>query len=305
MKNTIKNILIMSRPPFHIVGILPFVLGTVLAHRLMQKFNLPVFVLSFFAIVMIMLVTYYNGEYYDIREDKRSAELNKNMFSGGSQVIAQNYLPGKYAKIGSLAALGVAVIIGILLQFYFKTGILTIALGFIGIFLGFFYSNPPIRWVSRGVGEILIGFCYSWLPVAVAYYLQTQNFNKLILWISVPIGLTIFNVVLINEFPDYEADKEFGKKNIVVRTGKTNSSIIYVIAMVAVWIFYGLSLFFGAPLLGLYCSTPFFLISIFIIISMFKKSYLDNRKLEKLCGLTLVINIGITLSYIIGFAFGL
>ena len=304
-KNTLKNIFIMSRPPFHIVGVLPFVLGTVIANRLTGEFGLAVFLLAFFAVIMVMLVTYYNGEYYDIREDKLSAELEKNTFSGGSQVIAQSLLPRRFAKIGSFIALGIAVIIGLVLQFYLKTGVLTILLGAIGIFFGFFYSNPPLRLVSRGIGEILIGFCYGWLPVAVGFYLQTQSFNSLATWVSIPIGLTIFNVILINEFPDYDADKKFGKKNIVVRLGREKSGFVYITAVVLTWIFFGLSIFFGAPILSLYCYIPLFLISVFIVISILRKAYLDHKKLEMLCGMTLVINIGITIAYIIGIAYGL
>jgi 1,4-dihydroxy-2-naphthoate polyprenyltransferase len=303
--STAKNIFIMSRPPFHIVGVLPLVLGTVLADRLEGIFNLPVFLLSFFAVILIMLVTYYNGEYYDINEDRMSAETDKNTFSGGSQVIAQNILPGKYAKIGSYTALGIAAIIGLLLQFYYRTGTLTIALGAIGAFCGYFYSNPPLRLVSRGIGEIFIGFCYGWLPISVGYYLQTQNFNSLASWISIPVGLTIINVILINEFPDYRADKQYGKKNVTVRLGKEKAGVIYAVIAILSCLFFGLSIYFGAPLLCLYICIPFLLIIFFIIFSIFKKTYLDKKKLEILCGLTLVVNIGVTLSYIIGIAYGL
>jgi len=62
-------------------------------------------------------------------------------------------------------------VIGLILQFYYKTGPWTIPLGVIGMITGFFYSTPPPRWVKRGIGELLIGFCYGWLPVAAAFYL--------------------------------------------------------------------------------------------------------------------------------------
>jgi 1,4-dihydroxy-2-naphthoate octaprenyltransferase len=119
------------------------------------------------------------------------------------------------------------------------------------------------------------------------------------------VGLTIFNVILINEFPDYSADKHYSKRNIVVRTGKEKAGIIYVIASVLTWLFFGFSVYSGAPLLGLYIFIPFFLLSAFTVISMLKKEYLDRKKLERLCGMTLVINIGVSLAYIIGIAYGL
>jgi len=301
---TVKKVFVMSRPPFHIVGILPFVLGTILANRLIGVFNIPVFVLSLFAVVLVMLLTYYNGEYYDIKEDALAAKMGKNAFSGGSQIIAQNLLPRKYAKIGSYISLAIAVSIGLVLQFYFKTGIWTIVLGAIGIFLGYFYSNPPIRWVSRGVGELFIGFAYGWLTISTAFYIQAGHFSAAANWFSIPVALSIFNVVFINEFPDYSADIQAGKKNIVVRIGKEKSVIIYISSAALIWVFFGLSLFNGAPLMSVYFGIPFFLITVFIVFSLIKKAYLDHKKLEMLCGMTLIINIGITLSYIFGAAFG-
>jgi len=284
------------------VGVVPFGLGAVMAYKVTGMFSWPVFILSVLAVIAIMLSTYYNGEYYDIREDKLSAQMGKNPFSGGSQVLAQDKLPKKIALVASFISLSVAAVIGLALQFLFKTGPLTIPLGLAGIFFGFFYSSPPLRWVSRGVGEILIGFCYGWLPINVSYYLQTQDFLPLASWVSVPVGLAIFNVILVNEFPDYEADRISGKRNLVVRIGKQKSSIIYILSALLTWLFLILSLFKGVPLLSLYISIPFLLASLFTVAGMLKKKYRNPKALTMLCGLTILINIGISLSYLIGFA---
>ena len=301
-RNIFKNIFIMSRPPFHIVGILPFILGTVIADRVEGVFSLPVFILALLAVIFIMLVTYYNGEYYDIVEDRLAAKQGKNAFSGGSQVIAANILPRKYAKTGSFISLGFAVLIGLVLQFYYKTGLYTILLGLVGIFLGFFYSNPPFRFVSRGLGEIFIGFCYGWLPVGVAFYIQAQKFSNLVNWVSIPVALSIFNVILINQFPDYYADMQSGKRNIVVRIGKQKATYIYSAASVLSVIFFALSVYFGVPFLSLYIYLPFALISLLVSAMLIKKYYDQTKKLEALCGATIIINIGTTLAYIIGIA---
>lgn len=50
-----------------------------------------------------------------------------------------------------------------------------IPLGIIGILSGFFYSKMPVRWVTRGVGEVLIELCYGWLPITVSYYCKQQR----------------------------------------------------------------------------------------------------------------------------------
>ncbi len=303
--NTLKSIFIMSRPPFHIVGVFPFVLGAIYAYKSTGTLNLPVFILSVIAVILIMLVTYYNGEYYDIVEDKLAPSMGKNTFSGGSQIIAQKILPRKYALIGSYISLGIAVIIGFILQFYFKTGVWTIPLGIIGLFFGFFYSRPPFRWVNRGIGELLIGFSYGWLTIAVAFYLQTSGFDSYIIWMAIPVGLTIFNVILLNEFPDYDADKTAGnKRNIVVRLGKEKSIIIYIAAQALTWIMFAVSMSIRFSKIASLTAIPFLLISIMLMIMAMMKKYKAPKILEAMCGLGILLNIGVTLVYLLGVIFG-
>jgi len=113
--------------------------------------------------------------------------------------------------------------------------------------LQLFYSTPPIRFVKRGVGEILIGFCYGWLPVATAFYLQTSRIDNIIHLIAIPIAATIFNVIFINEFPDYPADLTEGKRNLLVRVGKKKGSFIYILMTIVGWAGFLLSLEAGFP----------------------------------------------------------
>ena len=298
---TAKGIFIMSRPPFHIVGVFPFVLGTVYAYKEAGIFKLPVFILSVAAVICVMLVTYYNGEYYDIKEDAMSSRMGRNVFSGGSQVIAQKLLPHRYAKIAAYISLGIAVAIGLILQFVFRTGVWTIPLGAIGLFFGFFYSKPPFRWVNRGIGEILIGFSYGWLPIAAAYYLQASSFDTYIIWMSIPVGLTIFNVILLNEFPDYRADSAAGnKRNIVVRLGLERSIIIYVTAQALTWIMFAVSMNIRYSVASGITAAPFLILSIVLMISGLMKKYRNPKILEAMCGLGILLNIGVTLAYLLG-----
>ncbi len=303
-KEFFKNIILMSRPPFHIVGILPFLIGSLLAYRVQGMFRWPAFMLAVLGVIAIMLSTYYNGEYFDIKEDRLSAKMGKNPFSGGSQVIAQQKIPPKIALAASYMSLFIAAVIGSVLQFVLNTGPWTIPLGIVGIFFGFFYSSPPFRWVSKGVGEIMIGLSYGWLPIAAAYYIQVQDILPLASWISIPIGLSIFNVILINEFADYEADRLSKKRNLVVRVGRQRSQRLYLLAGVMAWSFLAVSVIMGAPILSLYMSIPFFIANIFSITQVLRKKYHSPRMQAVLSGLTILTNIGISLSYLLGIAIG-
>ena len=119
-KKIVKSAVMLARPPFHIVGILPFILGTALGYRTNGYLNIQVFLWGLTAVILIMLTTYLNGECYDVKEDKLSAKMGRNIFTGGSQVIVNNIIAPYYVKIASFIAILVTVFIGLFLQFHYK-----------------------------------------------------------------------------------------------------------------------------------------------------------------------------------------
>lgn len=291
----------LSRPPFHVVGILPFFLGTVLAWKLDQAFQVGIFILGTSAVLLIMLSTYQAGEYFDEEEDRISQRIFKSRFAGGSGVPQEGILTPRVPLWTSIISLGMAALAGIILQFVLKTGPYTIPLGAIGAVAGFFYSTKPIRLVARGIGEILIGFCYGWLPVAAAFYIQTGYIHHIITWIGLPIGLTIFNVVFLNEFMDYTADSISKKKNLVVRMGREQGVLIYSAVSILSWFATFLALMAGVSPRALFVYVPTIMLSALITGLLLKGKYRDYCSLEVLCGLTIAVNLGTTSAFILAF----
>jgi 1,4-dihydroxy-2-naphthoate polyprenyltransferase len=295
------NWIILSRPPFHIVGILPFMLGTFLAYKINASLNIEVFLLGSLGVILIMLSTYHAGEYFDYQGDVISRRLHDNKFAGGSRILTDGKISPMVPFWTSIITLFLAGVIGIFLQFYLKTGPYTLVLGCLGAFPGYFYSTEPVRLVKRGVGEIFIGFCYGWLPVASAFYIQTGSIHPIIHWIGIPIGLSIFNVIFLNEFPDYEADVATGKKNLLSRIGKEKGVLLYISFSLLTSFTMILSPFWNIPFQVIYYYLPFLIVSLYIVAMIFRRGTEDKKKLEILCGLNIAVNLGTSLSYILSY----
>jgi len=291
----------MSRPPFHIVGVLPFALGTLLAFRIEHAFSLPVFSLGVLSVILIMLSTYHAGEYFDYREDTISKTFYPNRFAGGSGIIPAKRLPRRAALWTSMISILLAAVAGLVIQFGFETGPYTILLGSLGLFPGFFYSTRPVRLVEKGVGEACIGFCYGWLPIACAYYIQTGTIAPIIHWIGIPVGITIFNVIFLNEFPDYVGDKATGKRNLLVRMGIQRGPAVYIFASVLAAVTMIFSIREGVPFRAFYMYVPVMALSAFVIFMILKKEHEKRSVLEILCGLNILINLGTTGSFLLAF----
>jgi len=300
----IKYLFLLSRVPFLAVLIAPYVLGAVFAGRYSASLNWAVFWTGLAGALLIQLIAHYSGEVYDLAEDRLSVTLEKNFFTGGSGVLVENLVVPQKVKNLIRAVLFLALICGLVLQFYFKCGGWTLWLGFSGIACAYFYSKPPVRLVHRGIGEILIAFAFGWLSVNVGFYLQAGRFNALLSLICLPIAYSAANLILINEYPDYPADKQVLKRNILVRSGKEKVAFLYAWLVVFEAVAFLLSLIKGLPLLSGIFYFPVLIISAFLAYRMLAGDYGDRKKLQRMCALTILVNLGITLSCILGVLFG-
>ena len=277
------------------MGILPLILGFVLAWRWGYRGPLGLYMLSTIAVILIMWMTYYLGEWNDLEGDRINQKFNR--FSGGSRVLVKKVFPAWFSLLLGYGCLAGAILIGSHIYLRYQNDFRTLLLGGLGIFFGFFYSSKPFRMSYHGLGEILIGFCYGWLPIATGFFLFTGFFSQQIFLLSIPIGLSIFNVILINEFPDEEANRAIEKKNLVVRFGRERMGDLYIgLSILAVFSFIkimwgGHHTSYWLPVLA---GIPSLLI-LWNLIQVWRGKYHDPRKLELLCRNTLFVNLSMTM----------
>ncbi len=285
----------LSRVPFLAVGVLPLILGFVSALREGYKGSAELYLLSSFAVILILLMTYTLAEWNDLAGDRLNQKISP--YSGGSRVLVEGVLPARVSLILGYGCLIMAVITGLYLYLHFQTGSWTLALGGTGIFFGYTYSARPLWWASRGVGEVLIGFCYGWLPIATGFYLFTGFFNHSVFLLSIPVGLSIFNVILINEFNDEEADRAVGKRTLVVRFGKEKMCDFYLGVSILVGLtFIKLMLISGQMSLVLWVLSAIpVLLLLWNILLMWQGRYQDAKRLDLICRNTLFVNLLITM----------
>ncbi len=291
----------LLHPPFHTVGIFPFLLGTVLAWRLGSGFKVTTLILSTLGVVLVMLATYHAEEYFSYEDDPHSKRLFRHRLAGGGGTIPAETRSRSLALLISLISISLATIIGLVLQFGLYAGPLTLLLGCLGALPGFFYSTRLILLFEKGFGELFTGFCYGWLPLAASFYIQRGYIAPCIHWMALPIGLSIFNVILLNEFPDYPTAATVGKTNLLLRLGKAKGMAIYVLISILSWFCMYFSIGAGIPRKALYLYLPVMALSAGISLMMARGKYENPLLLELLCGLNIAVNLGTTVAYMLAF----
>ena len=99
-----------------------------------------------------------------------------------------------------------------------------VAIVFATAFLGMFYSAPPFKLGYRGLGELVIGIIFGPLLVMGVYYAGCAQMDWKIVFISVPVGLLVMNILFVHSIIDMPADAESNKMTFarVLKTDTAN-----------------------------------------------------------------------------------
>lgn len=171
------------------------------------------------AVLFICTGCYLLGEVCDQKEDRNTLAYGRSRFAGGTLLVAQGALPAPQARTVAWAMFGLAAISGAGIS-WFHASTALFGLGVFGAASAALYSLPPVRLVQRGLGELFAGACYGWLPLTTGYACAAGRLPACSPALCLPIAFSVFNVILVNEFPDYEADRDAGKRNLPGRVGK-------------------------------------------------------------------------------------
>jgi 1,4-dihydroxy-2-naphthoate octaprenyltransferase len=91
----------------------------------------------------------------------------------------------------------------------------------------FILKHPWPEWVAgAGLGT---------LPILGMYFTQTGVYTWEAVIAAIPSGFLVHNLLLLNEFPDAEADQMANRKTIPITIGKKKSAIFYSIVAIAVY----------------------------------------------------------------------
>jgi 1,4-dihydroxy-2-naphthoate octaprenyltransferase len=246
--------------------------------------------MSIFGLALIMLATYYFNEYFDYEGDVINKKFIK--FSGGSRALPDAMVPRTTARIAGWGAVAILVAIAVTyMLLFFQDYPLLLPMALFGAFCGIFYSHPPFQWAYRGIGEILIGMCYGALALVSGYYVASGDLDLRMVAIGVPASMTIFCVIVANEFPDIEADKVMNKKNLVVRLGLKRASKMYVVAMLLVYpAMLATMLVVPGPMV-IIAGVPVLVLTLAAAALTLKGGYLEARSQTKISGITLISNL--------------
>lgn len=258
-------------------SILPATLGSVIAWATYREFNLLYFILVVIGVTVHHMGLNMIDDVFDyLHSVDRLPEEEKNPYTGGSGVLTGGLLSSGQVLSGAIFCYLIGITITVYLTVMIGWPILIFAA--IGIFSSVFYTVPPIRYGYRGFGELSLLVNFGPVICLGAFYVQTRSIGWEPFIISLVPGFLMWSMIVINEIPDYEEDRQAGKLNLVARLGRKTGVMLYVAGLACAYTVILLSAVSGitsfSALLGL-LTLPLAYDSVRIL----NENYLDRIKM--------------------------
>jgi len=162
------------------------------------------------------------NEYFDFRSglDYMTA---RTPFSGGSGALPQNPELARHALIMGLITSVISALIGA--YFLHVRGLLLMPLGILGLLVIFAYTS----WFTRTPFLCLIapGLGFGPLMVIGTAFALAGTYSWTAFFASLVPFFLVSDLLLLNQFPDVEADQRVGRRHFPIVVGRQASSYIY------------------------------------------------------------------------------
>jgi 1,4-dihydroxy-2-naphthoate polyprenyltransferase len=232
--------IIAARPRTLPAAVAPVLVGTALAGT-QDVFRPLAFVCALIGSVFIQIGTNLSNDYSDAR---RGADTEDRL--GPVRVTAGGLMPPRQVLVGTYVAFGIAVAAGAYLIAI--AGWQLLVVGAASILAGVLYTGGPRPYGYEGLGELFVFLFFGVVAVVGSYYVQTEHLRFIAFALSVPVGLLVSAILVVNNVRDIETDRRAGKRTLAVRLGRERARLLFAVMVsvafvvpVAVWLGGGLS----------------------------------------------------------------
>ncbi len=167
------------------------------------------------------------NEYQDFHSGL-DLQTERTPFSGGSGTLPKKPELAPLALKISIAAIVLTIVSGLALVYWRGTELLLP--GFAGVVLIALYTKvinryPVLCLLSPGLG-------FGLLMVGGSYYALTGSYTEEVFLVSLIPFFLVNNLLLLNQFPDVQADRKAGRRHILIQHGFSAGTMVYLVFLI-------------------------------------------------------------------------
>lgn len=237
-KSLLKSWVEAARPKTLPASLSPVLLACVLAWSEGYFRAVPA-VLCLGVALLAQIASNFANDYFDF---KKGADTEERL--GPERAVAQGWITPKAMLRATFLTLGLACLCGCMLLFYAGWELIPVGIAIALCVLA--YSAGPFPLAYNGLGDVCVVLFYGVIPVCFTYYVQADHFSLLAFLLSLSLGLLSTNILVVNNYRDYEQDKAAGKRTTVVLFGRRFGRVLYLVNGIIAFLL-AIPLLFEAP----------------------------------------------------------
>lgn len=220
-KNVVAAWIEAARPKTLAASISPVLLGVALAYY-DGAFDIVPAILCLGVALFAQIASNLANDYFDF---KKGADNEERL--GPERAVAQGWISPKAMLIGTFVTLGLACLLGLILIQFADWRLLGVGIAIAICVLA--YSAGPFPLAYNGMGDLCVLLFYGVIPVCFTYYIQTLHFSLLSFLLSLALGFLSVNILVVNNYRDYEQDKKAHKRTTIVLFGRRFGRVFYIL----------------------------------------------------------------------------
>ena len=212
-----------ARPRTLPAALAPVLVGTGAAAALHGFRALPAALALVVALALQVGVNYAN----DYSDGRRGTDADR---VGPMRLVGSGVATPKQVLVAALASFAVAGVAGLGLAALSSWWL--VAVGAVCIAAAWTYTGGPLPYGYRALGEVFVFVFFGLVAVVGTTFAQTRTLPGLAFAASVPVGLLIVAILVVNNLRDIAGDADVGKRTLAVVVGDRGTRVGYA-ALVA------------------------------------------------------------------------
>lgn len=218
-----KTLIAAARPPFLLLTLSVIFMAAALASYQGASYSVGLLLLVVLGALAAHASVNMLNEVHDARSGLDDL-TQRTPFSGGSGALQRNPSAIHTVEALGLGLLGLVIAFG--LYFIWLTGWGLLPIGLIGVGLVLLYTPKVTR--SPWLCLIAPGLGFGPLMVMGAYFVLTGQYSCIAFGLSLIPFFLVNNLLLLNQYPDLEADRQVGRRNLLIQFGEKMGARVFV-----------------------------------------------------------------------------
>ena len=168
----------------------------------------------------------------DVFDFERGTDTPERL--GPVRVTQAGLLTPSQVKHGMIVAFSLAAIFGLYLVWL--GGWPIIVIGIAAILAAIAYTGGPFPLGYYGLGDLFVFIFFGLASVAGTYYIQAGFVSAAAWWMTIPPGLIITAILVVNNLRDLEDDRKAGKRTLAVVLGERLTKTQYLLCITTAYL---------------------------------------------------------------------